>query len=96
MDIVKALVLAGTARLFVTGIAPPKRAAESRGGKAAVYKGQLFEYLVRSLAYIACVSAQLRPISLGGLTQPPLPGPCFRVRTHPRCAAPLSRGGVVG
>ncbi|KAI0648752.1 hypothetical protein C8Q79DRAFT_998762 [Trametes meyenii] len=51
MDIVKAILLASTAELLVTAMVPPKRAIE---GQTPIYRGQLFEFLVRYLAYLGC------------------------------------------
>ena len=54
LNMFKVLLLAGSAELFVVVVAPPKRAA---GGSKPVYTGQLFEFLVRYMAYIGCVRA---------------------------------------
>ncbi|KAI0353755.1 hypothetical protein OH77DRAFT_1497146 [Trametes cingulata] len=51
MNVVKALLLATTAEMFVSVVAPPKRAT---AGKESIYKGQVFEFLVRYLAYLGC------------------------------------------
>ncbi|KAL1949718.1 hypothetical protein VTO73DRAFT_8599 [Trametes versicolor] len=53
MDVLKAALLCGTAAMLVSALAPPKRASEN-GGKASVYRGQPFEFIVRHLASLAC------------------------------------------
>ncbi|KAJ8472834.1 hypothetical protein ONZ51_g8245 [Trametes cubensis] len=53
LNMFKVLLLAGSAELFVVVVAPPKRAA---GGSKPVYTGQLFEFLVRYMAYVGCYS----------------------------------------
>ncbi|KAI8969881.1 hypothetical protein BD414DRAFT_540899 [Trametes punicea] len=49
-SILKALLLVVSGGFFTWAIAPPKRAAG-----ASIYKGQLFEYLVRYLAWLGCI-----------------------------------------
>ena len=51
--VVKAVLLMFSGLAFITVIFPPRQAAE---GKRPVYKGQLFELVVRHLARLACVS----------------------------------------
>nr|VWO96790.1 C-24(28) sterol reductase [Ganoderma boninense] len=51
VDIVKPLLLVLSALAFVAVIFPPRRAVR---GKQAVYKGQVFELIVRHLAHLAC------------------------------------------
>ncbi|PIL32217.1 hypothetical protein GSI_05462 [Ganoderma sinense ZZ0214-1] len=51
LHIVKAVLLLFSGLAFITVIAPPRPAAE---GKRPVYKGQLFELVVRHLARLAC------------------------------------------
>ena len=50
----KAILLTSSATLSFAALLPPKRASEKT---QKLYTGQLFEYLVRALAYIACVRA---------------------------------------
>lgn len=56
MDIFKAVLLAGSGMMLVSGLLPPKRAQDGRDGKGSVYRGQPFEFIVRYLASLACVS----------------------------------------
>ncbi len=53
VHIVKAVLLLLSGLAFVAVISPPRTAIE---GKRPVYKGQLFELVVRHLARLACVS----------------------------------------
>ena len=52
----KAFLLTSSATLSFAALVPPKRASERT---QKLYTGQLFEYLVRSLAYIACVRVSI-------------------------------------
>ena len=56
----KSFLLTSSAILSFAALIPPKRASERT---QKLYTGQLFEYLVRSLAYTACVriTSSLRP-----------------------------------
>ncbi|TFK91287.1 hypothetical protein K466DRAFT_542025 [Polyporus arcularius HHB13444] len=50
----KATLLLISALLFALGILPPRKKVKD-SGSAQVYRGQKFEYVVRSFAYISCV-----------------------------------------
>lgn len=53
MTILKAVLLALSGNLFARAITPPTPTVTKE--KAAVYKGQPFEYIVRQLAWLGCV-----------------------------------------
>ena len=65
VHVVKAALLLLSGLAFITVIHPPRPAAE---GKRPVYKGQLFELVVRHLARLACVSPSRLFVSSAWLT----------------------------
>ncbi|KAH9847873.1 hypothetical protein C2E23DRAFT_740927 [Lenzites betulinus] len=61
MTILKAILLALSGTLFARAITPPTPTVTKE--KAAVYKGQPFEYIVRQLAWLGCILVVLSSIA---------------------------------
>ena len=60
---IKPLILFTTAGLFTVAVVPPKPAAVKN---ATVYKGQLFEYVLRYLAWLGIVRRLFSPFRFCG------------------------------